>query len=110
VTSFPFTNPEEFGRRPTLLSTRLEHNAFLDKPDHESTATTDWRLDRLAQPRIVCMTDAVAEWFLRLAQADPCAGEILLGISDYAHFETLVVQEREAGRMHVDDSTMLILE
>ncbi len=50
------------------------------------------------------------EWFLRRAQADPCAGEILLGISDIAHLEALVAQEREAGRMQVDDSTMLILE
>jgi len=56
------------------------------------------------------MTDAIAEWFLRRAQEDPCAGEVLLGISDIADLETLVVQEREAGRMQVDDSTLLILE
>ena len=56
------------------------------------------------------MTDAIAEWFLRRAQADPCAGEVLLGISDVAGLETLVVRERAAGRMHVDDSTMLSLE
>ena len=56
------------------------------------------------------MTDAIAEWFLRRAQEDPCAGEVLLGISDIADLETLVVQEREAGRMQVYDSTLLILE
>jgi hypothetical protein len=56
------------------------------------------------------MTDAVAEWFLRRAQGDPCAGEILLGISELADLEALVVRERKAGRMHVDDSTVLILE
>ena len=110
VASFPYTDPEEFRRRPTLLSTKPDLNSCLDQPDHASASTTSWGLDRLAQPRIVCMTDAIAEWFLHLAQADPCAGEILLGISDIAHLETLVVQEREAGRMHVDDSTMLILE
>ncbi len=109
VASFPYTDPEDFRRRPTLLSTRREHNSFLDRPDHISASTTVWRLDRLAQPRIVCMTDAIAEWFLRRAQADPCAGEILLGISD-TQLEALVAHEREAGRMQVDDSTMLILE
>ncbi len=56
------------------------------------------------------MPDAMAEWFLRRAQADPCAGEILLGISDVADLETLVVRERETGRLRVDDSTVLILE
>ena len=56
------------------------------------------------------MTDAIAEWFLRLAQADPCAGDILLGITNISDLEALVAKEREAGRMHVDDSTLLILE
>ncbi|MDA1323325.1 MAG: hypothetical protein O3C34_01145 [Proteobacteria bacterium] len=110
VASFPYTDPEDFGRRPTLLSTRRDLNSFLDRPDHASASSTIWQLDHLAQPRIVCMTDAIAEWFLRLAQADPCSGDILLGISDIAHLEALVAHEREAGRMKVDDSTMLILE
>jgi len=110
VASFPYTDPEDFRRRPTLLSTRRGHNDFLDEPDHRHASSADWQLDRLEEPRIVCMTDAVAEWFLGLAQADPCAGEILLDISDITHLEALVAHEREAGRMQVDDSTMLILE
>ena len=56
------------------------------------------------------MTDAVAEWFLRRAQSDPCAGEVLLGMSNLADLEGLVARERAAGRMKVDDSTVLILE
>ncbi len=110
VASLPYTDPEDFQRRPTLLSTLREHNSFLDRPDNTGASTAVWHLDQLAQPRIVCMTDAIAEWFLRRAQEDPCAGEILLGISDIAEFEALVAQEREASRMRVDDSTMLILE
>lgn len=110
VASFPYTDPAEFRRRPTLLSTRRALNSFLDAADHASASATDWRLDRLAQPRIVCMTDAIAAWFLGLAKADPCAGEILLDIADIAHFEAVVEHEREAGRMQVDDTTMLILE
>ncbi len=110
VASLPYTDPEDFQRRPTLLSTRSEHNAFLDRPDHAGASIAAWNLDEVAQPRIVCMTDAIAEWFLRRAQEDPCAGELILGISDIAEFEALVVQERDAGRMKVDDSTMLILE
>jgi len=110
VTSFPYTDPEQFLRQPTLLSTRREHNAFLKRPGHADASTTVWHLDRLAQPRIVCMTDAIAEWFLRRTQADPCAGEVLLGISNVADLEGLFACERAAGRMRVDDSTVLILE
>lgn len=110
MASLPYTDPEDFQRRPTMLSTRREHNSFLDRPSHLGASTAVWHLDQIAQPRIVCMTDAIAEWFLRRAQEDPCAGEVLLGISDISDLETLVVQERDAGRMRVDDSTLLILE
>ena len=110
VASFPYTDPDDFRRQPTLLSTRREHNSFLKRRDRAGASTTVWRLDQLAQPRIVCMTDAIAEWFLRRAHADPCAGEILLGIADIGGLEALVAGEREAGRMRVDDSTVLILE
>ena len=110
VASLPYTDPEDFQRRPTLLSTRREFNSFLDLPDNPGASTAVWQLDQLAQPRIVCMTDAIAEWFLRRAQEDPDAGELLYGLSDLADLETLVTDEREAGRMQVDDSTLLILE
>jgi hypothetical protein len=110
VASFPYTLPKDFARRPTLLSTRREHNSFLDRPDHARAASTVWRLDDLDQPRIVCMTDAIAEWFLGLARTDADAGEVLLGINDTVRFESLVTREREARRMKVDDSTMLVLE
>jgi hypothetical protein len=110
VASLPYTDPEDFQRRPTLLSTRREHNSFLDSSDHAGSPSTVWRLDALAQPRIVCMTDAIGEWFLRRAQEDACAAEILLGLSDVADLESLVAREREAGRMRVDDATLLIVE
>lgn len=109
VKSFPYTDPDEFQQRPTLLSTRRAHNRFVDRPGHAEAATATWRLDALAAPRIACMTDALGEWFLRRAADDPCAGETLLGL-DVAGLEALVAGEREAGRMRVDDSTLLILE
>ena len=108
VASFPYTDPDDFRRQPTLLATRREHNSFLDAPDHADASTTVWRLDQLAQPRIVCMTDALAEWFLRRAREDVRAGEILLGISAIDDLEALVASERQAGRMRIDDSTLLI--
>jgi hypothetical protein len=110
VASLPYTDPADFQRRPTLLSTRREFNSFLDKPNHPGAETTVWQFDQLNEPRIVCMTDAIAEWFLRRAQEDPNAADQLLGLSDTGDLEALVTREREAGRMHVDDTTLLILE
>ena len=110
VASFPYSSADDFRRRPALLSTRQEHNAFLAKPGTPRAPSITWRLDGYAEPRIACMTDAVAEWFLRLAAADSSAGDILLGLSDIAQFEAVVAHERDAGRMRVDDATVLILE
>lgn len=113
VESFPYTHPDDFQRRPTLLSTQRGHNVFLDKPDTPGQcrmSTTTWRLDQLAEPRIVCMTDAIAEWFLRHAVENPSAGELLLGLTEIDQLQALVLREREAGRMHVDDTTLLVLE
>jgi hypothetical protein len=110
VASFPYASADDFRRRPALLSTRPEHNKFLADPGSPRAPSITWRLDGYAAPRIACMTDAVAEWFLRLAASDPLAGDILLALSDIAQFEAVVTHEREAGRMRVDDATVLILE
>jgi hypothetical protein len=56
------------------------------------------------------MTDAVAEWFMRLAASDRTCGDILLAIREPGQLEAVVAHEREAGRMRVDDATVLILE
>jgi hypothetical protein len=108
VATFPYTDPDEFRRRPALLSTKPEHNKFLEKP--KATSAAVWRLDQYAAPRIVCMTDAVAEWFMRLAASDRTCGDILLAIREPGQLEAVVAHEREAGRMRVDDATVLILE
>jgi hypothetical protein len=110
VASFPYASADDFRRRPALLSTRQEHNEFLARPDPPGAPTVTWRLGDYAAPRIACMTDAVAEWFLRLAAVDRSAGDILLALADIAQFEAVVTHEREAGRMRVDDATVLILE
>jgi len=114
VASFPYENAEDFRRRPALLSTRPEHNKFLTKsaagPGTPRLSSTVWRLDGCAEPRIVCMTDAVAEWFLGLAAADRTSGDILLALKEPAQFDAVVAHERDAGRMRVDDATIVILE
>ena len=56
------------------------------------------------------MTDAIGEWFLRLAAVDPAAGEILLALTEESGLEALVLHERDAGHLRVDDTTVLILE
>jgi hypothetical protein len=108
VTTFPYTDPDEFRRRPALLSTKPEQNKFLEKL--KTAPSTVWRLDDYSEPRIVCLTDAIAEWFMRLAASDRTCGDILLAIKEPSQLEAVVAHEREGGRMRVDDATLLILE
>ena len=110
VASFPYRSADEFQQRPTLLSSRRRHNSFLEEFDFLKASTITWRLDACTTPRIVCMTDAMGEWFLHLAVGDPSIGDLLLAFSEHAHLERVVRHERKAGRMRVDDSTVLIVE
>ena len=61
MASLPYTDPDDFQRRPTLLSARHEHNSFLEQSDHGGASTAVWNLDPIAQPRIVCMMIKIAD-------------------------------------------------
>ena len=102
VDSFPYTSAEEFKKRPTLLSTRSEHNRFLSSSDEMSLRRKTWSIDPNQSPCLLLMTDALAEWLLRTGQA-----EKLLSINDVTEFEELILSERTAKNMRTDDSTLL---
>ena len=62
----------------------------------------------LASPRLVCVTDALGEWLLRQTQSDGDGLARLLALTTEEELIALVVEERAAGRMRVDDSTLLV--
>lgn len=107
--AWPLDEPDRFKERPTLLSTLREHNAFTQVPDFDSAARLEVDLSGFSEPTLLCMTDALGEWTLRMAGKEPELIERLLAIRTEEELSALVVEERAAKRMRIDDSTLVIL-
>ena len=107
--SFPYTTSEEFNSAPDALATAPEAR------DNTRTAVRVGTWNIPCEPgsvtQIVLATDGVAAWLLtaddaarveRLARAQ--------SITAQSQWDELVVSERASGNMHVDDSTIMILD
>ncbi|GAP66860.1 hypothetical protein MBSD_n2175 [Mizugakiibacter sediminis] len=110
VRAWPLDHPDRFKERPTLLSTLRAHNEFTQAPDFGSLARIELDLAPFPEPKLLCMTDALGEWTLRMASDDPGRLADLLAIRSSEQLTSLVVAERDAKRMRVDDSTLAILK
>ena len=65
VESWPFSNPDQFREHPTLLATIAEYNTFVGESGFWTTSGVTFHLGAIAEPRLLCMTDALGEWALR---------------------------------------------
>jgi hypothetical protein len=108
VSCWPFSEPERFKERPTLFATLAEHNAFVSDGAFWTTRGTRFDLGALETPRLVCVTDALGEWLLRQTQSGSDGFARLLSMSTEEELADLVVRERQAGRMRIDDSTLIV--
>lgn len=109
VRAWPLDTPERFRDRPTLLCTLRGHNKFTNEAGfYESSRATIDLLD-LKNPTLLCMTDALGEWTLRMSRDEPERLIELLAIRADEQLTRLVISERKAKRMRVDDSTLIIL-
>lgn len=108
VSSWPYAHAERFKERPTLFSTLSEHNGFLSGPNFWTAHGTHFNLESLGTPRLVCVTDALGEWLLRHNQSGDNGLSRLLALEREEELVDLVVEERQAGRMRVDDSTLIV--
>lgn len=106
--SWLYTNPERFKDHPTLFSTLSAHNGFVSDTDFWTKRGTHFDLAACKAPRLVCVTDALGEWLLRQMQSGGNALARLLALKTDYDLVALVVQERNAGRMRTDDSTLLV--
>lgn len=108
VSSWPYSDPESFKERPTLFATLSEHNTFVSDADFWTTRGTHFYLSALESPLLVCVTDALGEWLLRQTQSGGDGLARLLALATGDELVDLVVEERAAGRMRVDDSTLMV--
>ncbi|NVO16812.1 MAG: hypothetical protein HXX10_22535 [Rhodoplanes sp.] len=108
VSSFPLADPHQFNRHPVLLSTN-DHANVVDGL-HLLRGASVWSLGRYGFHRraaFYLMTDALGAWFL----ADPAAAiGRLQAIETEATFAALVTEQRAAGRLHRDDTTVMIVD
>jgi hypothetical protein len=109
VEAWPFADPERFKEHPTLLATKSEHNAFVSELGFWTHSVKTFHLDTYQSPRLVCMTDALAEWTLRGVRDGEPTLRRLLSLTTEAELAELVLNERAAKRMRVDDSTLIIV-
>jgi len=106
--SWPYSDPESFKDRPTLFSTLAAHNSFVSEPDFWTVHGKHFELSQLATPRLLCVTDALGEWLLRQVGSGGDGLSRLLAIASEEELIALVVEERAAGLMRIDDSTLIV--
>lgn len=107
--TFPILAASEFNRSPQLLCTNPVQNVFLDKIDLDYDLTADWTFCGLERPALLCMTDALGHWLLSRRDHDPSPIAALRALRTPAAFERFIWQERGAGRMKRDDTTLIAL-
>jgi hypothetical protein len=108
--AWPLDDAEQFRERPTLLSTLPEHNEFAQSLEFELVARLGVDLAAFRDPTLLCMTDALGEWTLRMAKDEPARLAEILAIRTEEQLATFVVTERAEKRMRIDDSTLAILK
>jgi hypothetical protein len=107
IAAFPLSRADEFTNHPRLLGSRpLAGPGALPTPEQHQG---DWRTG----DRFFLMTDALAQWFLRRAEAGQEPWEILdrLGAEPAADagFRSWVEERRQCDGLRNDDVTILFL-
>lgn len=108
--SWPYTTPEQFDERPSLLSTIPHLNEFVGQAGFYLQRQVSWTLEHRRQPVLLCMTDALGQWTLRMVRENNDAWKRLLYLQSVAELSSLVQEERAAKRMRTDDSTLVVIQ
>lgn len=107
IDSFPYREAQQFKNRPELFCTNSSHNGFIFEADFFSRHQKTWDLKKLDDPVLLCMTDALGEWALKMAENGSPQWEALMSIEDVSQLQVIVSAEREHRRMRVDDVTLV---
>lgn len=107
IDSFPYSNAEQFQQRPELFCTNPSHNGFVENSDFFSCHHKTWSFEQLNNPVVLCMTDALGEWALKMAQEGEPQWATLQSITEEAQLQSIVRIERQKKRMRVDDVTLV---
>lgn len=109
VHTFPYVRAEQFADPPQLISTQPQRNTFLEESEYPASRTVRWCVSGLVEPRVLCMTDALGQWFMSRHEGGEQPVAAVLGIGNRHAFAAFVKCERAAGRMRRDDTTLIVL-
>ena len=107
--TFPISVASAFTLSPRLLCTNPVQNAFLDEVDLAYDLVADWTFRGLKQPALLCMTDALGHWLLSQRDRNASPISALRKLRTPRAFARFVHEERAAGRMKRDDTTLIAL-
>ncbi len=107
IDSFPYSDAQQFQQRPELFCTNPSHNGFIEDSDFFSRHHKTWCFKHLKNPVVLCMTDALGEWALKMAQEGDPQWATLQSITEEAQLQSIVRTERQNKRMRVDDVTLV---
>jgi hypothetical protein len=102
--SFPLESSEQFGNRPHLLSSNPQANVTIDA--HIRLARGRW----VPGDTILCMTDALAHWFLQAVERSEAPWKTVLGFTEAGceeAFEEWIGVLRQRRLVRNDDVTLL---
>jgi hypothetical protein len=105
--AFPLTRSVDFAANPLLLSTRPEANRFVSDPSFSALHSS--RFDTTSTSTVLLMTDAIGAWCLASVETGDDRWRTLLEVSTPREYEALVVGERTARKMKIDDTTLVRL-
>jgi hypothetical protein len=108
IDSFPYSHSIEFDQKPELFSTLLKHNSFFSH-SFGAKHRKKWNFEGFKEPNILCMTDALGQWALRMAETGKPRWDFLRSINNEDSFKDFILLERASKSMRIDDTTLIAI-
>lgn len=108
--SYPYTACEEFDQNPALLSTNHFQNDFTRQQDFFLTHAVTWDIQSLNNPFLLCMTDALGQWFLRTYPSDATVLKSLLSLRNESEMKNFISALRKDKAIRTDDTTLIVID
>jgi hypothetical protein len=108
--SYPYTAFDDFDQYPALLSTNHSLNDFIKRQDFFLTHSVTWNLQSLNNPHLLCMTDALGQWFLRTYPSDATILESLLSFRRETEMKEFIAALRKDKAIRTDDTTLIVID
>lgn len=108
VSTFPYSVHFQYLEKPTLISTLHGMNEPLLA--HPDLWQKKFFLETLKKPYILCMTDALGEWFLKRVSEKDLSYLDLFSFRNFLKYENYIKNLRESKKIKTDDSTLIIIK